>query len=966
MKIEIKNYQTKKPFTSFLPGIAGQFGKPLWTFYTNRGQLMMSFGYQDKNGAILEFYPANLAYMYEKINGFKTFVKLDNNYYSFFKEPNDFQTLFIEKDKVTIEEVNETLKLKVRITYLTLPNEDVAALARYVEIENLGEKREIELLDGLTQMLPSGIDYGGYKAVSNLLQSWMDVDLESGYGFYKLRGSTDDTSIISEIVDGNFFITKINGQKTPIICDIKKVFTYDTSFQTPHGFMEGMSIHDQVTINQVPCAYTYYQGEIEDKLTIESLFGYTQNKQHIQAVVDKLDGNYLKQKIAENKQLIDETIQEIHSKTAYEKLDAYFKQSLLDNVLRGGKPYLFEIKDGFVNYHLFSRKHGDPERDYNFFSLDPTYFSQGNGNFRDVLQNRRNDNFFYKDLKAFNIKHFVSLIQADGYNPLSIEGVSFKDDNVYTPGVFMEKATQEGLSLEEAYDLLLEKLKHSTLQIEANFGEGFWQDHFTYIYDLIENYLRIYPDEEETLLFETFVKFFNSPVSVKPRIEKTYKDKTIRQHNALTYNADTKKWLDVEVSILSKLITLIINKFLLLDSDNLGIMYEANKPGWNDALNGLPGIFGSGIGEMMELLRLTQYVHKVIQSYPQSFQVLTPLNELIIQMQQQNLSDFNDRMTLIEAYRSKLDKITLTTVDLTALKPVLSTMLAILTKSFETIKQEPIIPTYRYYEVTDYQPTGNMTDLGELVMPLTYQGTYIKPFLEGPARSMKLLNQKDALKQYKAVKASELYDEKLNVYKTSVNLDSYSHDLGRIRMFTKGWLERESNFLHMTYKYLFGLLKAGLYDAFYEEIKTNFVCFMDEQVYGRSILENSSFIATSNNPDPKNHGRGFVSRLSGSTAELLSMYTYMFLGRNPFIYEDGLKMVFKPILHKDLFKDGRVETKLYETTIIYHSNESVYEKTPQYIEVIDGDKTHRFETVLDEFWSMRIRQGDALKINVYY
>ena len=53
--ITIKNYQIKKPFTSFLPGIAGLFGRPLWTFYTNRGQLMMSFGFRDKNGAIQEF-----------------------------------------------------------------------------------------------------------------------------------------------------------------------------------------------------------------------------------------------------------------------------------------------------------------------------------------------------------------------------------------------------------------------------------------------------------------------------------------------------------------------------------------------------------------------------------------------------------------------------------------------------------------------------------------------------------------------------------------------------------------------------------------------------------------------------------------------------------------------------------------------------------------------------------------------
>lgn len=963
MRIEIKNYQTKKPFTSFLPGISGLFGKPLWTFYTNRGQLMMSFGYENKNGAILEFYPANLGYMYEKVNGFKTYVKIDGLLYSFFKEPSKHQVMSIYKDKVEIEETNPDLKLRVNITYATLPNEDVSALMRLVTITNLGEERDIEVLDGLTQILPSGIDYGSYKAVSNLLQSWMDVDLHEGYAFYKLRGSTGDSSIITKVTDGNFFITKVDGKVVPIICDIKMVYDYDTSFQNPIGFEKGLKPNNQVTINQVPCAYAYYKGSISNTITIESLYGYTQDKSYLNYYEAKLDGAFIKEKVKENETLINQTIEELHTKTNHPLFDAYLKQSLLDNILRGGKPFVFETKEGLVNYHLFSRKHGDPERDYNFFNLEPNYFSQGNGNFRDVLQNRRNDNFFYKDLKHFNIVHFLSFIQADGYNPLSIEGISFEEGYKYSPGAYLQQKRQEGLSMEEAYERLLAKLKKSSVHYEANFGEGYWQDHFTYIYDLIENYLRIYPDKEEELLYHTKVKFFNSPAKVKPRKDKTFKTNHIRQHHSLTHKANTQKWLDVEVSVISKLITLIITKFLLLDSDNLGIMYEADKPGWNDALNGLPGIFGSGIGEMMELHRLVKYVSKV---YHKDIKVISPLKTLLQKMSQTDLTNFNNRMTLIEAYRENLDDITLESVDQSMIKQVLKDVEDILSKSFEVIKEEPIIPTYRYYEVMEYQSLGEVSELGEKVLPLTYQGTFISPFLEGPARSLKLLTKEEAQKLHQAVKASELYDLELKMYKTSVNLDHYSDDLGRIRMFTKGWLERESNFLHMTYKYLYGLLKAGLYDTFYEEIKTNFTCFMDQEVYGRSVLENSSFIATSNNPDPKNHGRGFVSRLSGSTAELLSMYTYLFLGHTPFRYKEGLELTFKPILHKDLFKDGIVETKFYNTMITYHSKDTIYDCEPKWMEVIYEGKSYKMGSYLDETWAKRVRNGDALKINVFY
>lgn len=80
--------------------------------------------------------------------------------------------------------------------------------------------------------------------------------------------------------------------------------------------------------------------------------------------------------------------------------------NFLDNILRGGLPVnlneLQHDKNEFDNqfksiqetpkiFHTFSRIHGDLERDYNNFQFEPTYFSQGPGNFRDVAQNRRSD-----------------------------------------------------------------------------------------------------------------------------------------------------------------------------------------------------------------------------------------------------------------------------------------------------------------------------------------------------------------------------------------------------------------------------------------------------------------------------------------------------------------------------------------------------------------------------------------------
>lgn len=120
------------------------------------------------------------------------------------------------------------------------------------------------------------------------------------------------------------------------------------------------------------------------------------------------------------------------------------------------------------------------------------------------------------------------------------------------------------------------------------------------------------------------------------------------------------------------------------------------------------------------------------------------------------------------------------------------------------------------------------------------------------------------------------------------------------------------------------MLKGGLYDAFFEEIESNLVCFMEPSVYGRSTLENSSFIASSINPNPKVRGQGFVSRMSGSTAEMLSIWNMMMFGETVFKYTDCLVFSPSPILHADFFLDGRVKaTLLSEIEFIVENNTSL-------------------------------------------
>lgn len=194
-------------------------------------------------------------------------------------------------------------------------------------------------------------------------------------------------------------------------------------------------------------------------------------------------------------------------------------------------------------------------------------------------------------------------------------------------------------------------------------------------------------------------------------------------------------------------------------------------------------------------------------------------------------------------------------------------------------------------------------------------------FLEGPVRYLKLPVEQDEKRAlYEAVKESDLYDGELSMYKVNASLADSSFELGRARAFTPGWLENESIWLHMEYKYLLELLRSGLYEEFFADFKKAAIPFQDPEIYGRSIYENSSFIASSRNPNPSCRGRGFVARLSGSTIEFISMWKEMMFGAHPFRTEqEELVFSLAPVIPAYLIpEDGRLSAAfMSRTTVCY-------------------------------------------------
>jgi hypothetical protein len=212
------------------------------------------------------------------------------------------------------------------------------------------------------------------------------------------------------------------------------------------------------------------------------------------------------------------------------------------------------------------------------------------------------------------------------------------------------------------------------------------------------------------------------------------------------------------------------------------------------------------------------------------------------------------------------------------------------------------------------------------------------------------------------------------MYKVNESLENQPNDIGRARAFTPGWLENESIWLHMEYKYLLEVLKAGLYDQFFEDFKNVLIPFLDAERYGRSPTENSSFLVSSANPDPKLHGVGFVARLSGSTAEFLSIWFIMMAGKTPFFVQDGqLYLQFKPTLPGWLFNaEGLLSFRfLGQCWVTYHNpfkNNTYSERitTQKVILQVKGKPPIEISGgLIPSYLAEMVRSGEVNKIDIF-
>ncbi len=462
----------------------------------------------------------------------------------------------------------------------------------------------------------------------------------------------------------------------------------------------------------------------------------------------------------------------------------------------------------------------------------------------------------------------------------------------------------------------------------------------------------IYPDRlKEVLLERNDYSFFDNPDVVQPRSKKIVIQKwRVRQYGAVLRDPEKAALIEsrkidrnrvrtsngkgevYRTNLLVKLLCVLACKIATLDPFGVGIEMEADKPGWNDSMNGLPGLYGSSLCQTLELLRAFRFLEDSLSqpgisetdSYPVYRELATfirglthTLNNGVGLEDQANLKKWDDLHGLLEAYRTKTrlgiggeeEDFTIREF-LEFTKCGRDWLEGIFSHQPDDRLFDPDGVPYTYYinDIVQYEiaesDRSRLDDETQRVFtkPTLFQRRPTALFLEGPVHYIKLFPEK-ARDVVDSVRRSKLFDKKLNMFKVCESLRNQPLEIGQIKAYASGWIENESIYTHMEFKWLLEILRSGLADVFFDEMQLALPPFLHPEIYGRSTLENCSFIVSSAFPDERLHGQAFQPRLSGVNAEMLEIWTLMVAGPKPFRMdvEGSLRFKLDPILPDWLF-----------------------------------------------------------------
>ncbi|MDJ0832109.1 MAG: hypothetical protein QNJ69_01215 [Gammaproteobacteria bacterium] len=544
-------------------------------------------------------------------------------------------------NKLSFEEINKDLQLRYRYTWMT---SDEFGFVRASELDNLGDNTvDIEMLDGLQNILPAGTPRFIQSNSSNLVDAykWTELD-ESGLAYYALFSAITDRAEPCESLRANtVFCLGLEGSDKllsstqledfrlgkPLSAEkqqrgVRGAYLANYHFQLSAKSALGWQLVANVEQTQGQIVALRRQLQDPSALALSITSSIDQGSDKLARIMAASDGfqltdeqnvslhhyanvlfNVLRGGIFDDQYAVDssdftKTIQHFNREIFSTHRD--FLQGLPATVnyvdllqqIRGLKdPGLLRLGYEYLPI-TFGRRHGDPSRPWNQFAIRLkdehghsllTY----QGNWRDIFQNWEALCLSYPEFIETVIAKFVNASTMDGYNPYRItkEGIDWEIEDPEDPWSYI----------------------------------GYWGDHqIIYLLKLLELSQQFHPGRLSELLRQSIFSYANVPYRIKP-FEQLLEDakNTVVFDDQLAQlieqrigeiGADGKLVLDdngkvYQVNLMEKLLVPLLSKLgnLVLEG---GIWMNTQRPEWNDANNAL---VGQGLS-MVTLNYLSRYI----------------------------------------------------------------------------------------------------------------------------------------------------------------------------------------------------------------------------------------------------------------------------------------------------------------------------------------------------------------------
>ena len=531
-------------------------------------------------------------------------------------------------DKLIFEEINHDLGLTCRQAWRT---SDRFGLVLTTWLQNRSnDPVNIHLLAGAQNILPYGVTSQTQSTFSNLLNAYKrsELDPETGLGIFALSSTLTDLAEPSESLMAT--TAWQIGLENP---------TYLLSSNQVNNFRNGAALSKETDVRGFRGAYLL-NTEITLAPNAEKdwslIFEVNQDSAKIDTLLTFLKNPPTQQKaaleedIAQGSQALKKIIASADGlQISGNPLNsAHHYANVLFNTMRGGifannyqvdkvdfldflrtrnktvlekhanflakLPAQFEISDLLIHASqnndtdlerlcfeylplTFSRRHGDPSRPWNKFSIniknaDGSQRLDYQGNWRDIFQNWEALLASYPEFIESIIATFVNAGTPDGYNPYRVtrEGVEWEVPEPDNPW--------------------------------ANIG--YWSDHqIIYLEKLLELSARYHPDNLHTLLNKKIFSYVNVPYRIR-----AYADLLNDPYNTINFDFDANQAIVEKVATLGsdaklvqnanggilhvtlaeKLLILLLAKLVNFVPEG-GIWMNTQRPEWNDANNALVG-----------------------------------------------------------------------------------------------------------------------------------------------------------------------------------------------------------------------------------------------------------------------------------------------------------------------------------------------------------------------------------------